>query len=392
MKRILFVHHTSEIGGGSFCLLNLLKEVDRDRFDPMVLLKNEGPLSEEITKLGIELHYMPMLQTVPYNKRLTAPSSIRMYHKIWKSFGEFHRIMKELCVDILYLNNSMLYPYLKVAKESGIRTVIHIREHWPLHEHRIQLRWFQKGISEYSDKIVAINEFSLSMVPGVEYKKRIIYDWIDFTDRDMPYNLNDLMGEDVSEKKIYLYTGGMQDLKGVCEVLESFSESCGDECRLLAMGVSFPEFKGFRGLVKRLLKSCGYKVPGMRVYDCLKRDSRITAVPMTYQIKNIIEQSYCVSSFFKIPHANLVLAESIILNTPVVAASTPESLEYSLNGELAMLCRFHDVKDFKETISDIDCRRADVMASMAEKSFVIKNKFDRERNAAVFREILESLV
>lgn len=391
MKRILFVHHTSEIGGGSYCLLNLLKEVDRDRFDPIVLLKNEGPLSEEVKNLGIEVVYMPMLQVVPYNKPLAMPASIRMYYNVWKSLGEFNRIMTELGVDILYLNNSLLYPYLKIAKASGVRTVIHIREHWPLHEHRIQLRWFQKWISDYSDKIVAINEFSQSMVPGVEEKKRVIYDWIDFTDRDKPCDLNDLMSEDVSGKKIYLYTGGMQDIKGVCEVLESFSELCGDEYRLLAMGVYTPEFKGVCGAVKRLLSLCGYKVPGMRVYDCLKRDHRIIAVPMTYQIKNIIEQSYCVLSFFKIPHANLVLAESIILNIPVVAASTPESLEYSLNGELAILCRFHDVKDFKNIISDIDFRRTEVLSRLTEKSFVIKNKFDREINAAVFREILESL-
>ena len=48
MKRILFVHHVSSIGGGSYCLLNLLKEVDQEKFQPVVLLQENGPLVSEI--------------------------------------------------------------------------------------------------------------------------------------------------------------------------------------------------------------------------------------------------------------------------------------------------------------------------------------------------------
>lgn len=36
MKKILFVHHVSFIGGASYCLLNLLKEFDRTLYKPVV--------------------------------------------------------------------------------------------------------------------------------------------------------------------------------------------------------------------------------------------------------------------------------------------------------------------------------------------------------------------
>ena len=57
MKRILFVHHVSSIGGGSYCLLNLLKEVDQEKFQPVVLLQENGPLVSEIEKLGIKVYF-----------------------------------------------------------------------------------------------------------------------------------------------------------------------------------------------------------------------------------------------------------------------------------------------------------------------------------------------
>ena len=51
MKSILYIHHTSVVGGASYCLLSVLKEVDLTRYTPTVLLKEKGPLVEEIEKL-----------------------------------------------------------------------------------------------------------------------------------------------------------------------------------------------------------------------------------------------------------------------------------------------------------------------------------------------------
>lgn len=390
MKKILFVHHSAEIGGGSYCLLNLLKAIDKTMFLPLVLLKNDGPLVEEINKLGIKVYFLSSLTAVPYNKPLFIPQSIRTYSNVYKSLKDFKDLLQELNIDVLYLNNSMLYPYLRIGREFGVQTAIHIREHWPIGEHTLQFRWFQKEISEYADKIVAINQYSASMIPGVEHKKVIIYDWIDFTDRDAPCDLSQLMGGDVSDKKVFLYTGGMQDMKGVCEVLESFSELCGEDSRLLAMGVHMPTFDGMRGRIKILLKYLGYNVPSVRIYEVLKRDDRIVTVPMTYQMKNIIRQSYCVLSYFKIPHANLILAESIILQTPVIAAKTPEALEYSLGGSLAELCDFLNIKEFQELITEIDKNVVDLKCRLQNSSYMIEQKFDRTVNVEIFNRLLKS--
>lgn len=391
MKRILFVHHSSEIGGGSYCLLNLLKEVDRKRFVPMVLLKNYGPLAVDIARLGVEVHYLPSLNAVPYNGSLLNPRYLKAYLDVLRSARKFKAALKEISPDILYLNNSMLYPYLKVGKSLEMSTAVHIREHWPLDEHKVQLSWYQNGISKFADHIVAINGYSASMIPGCESKKTIVYDWIDFTSRDSRHDLSDLMNEDVSDKKVYLYTGGMQSIKGACEVMETFTKVCSEDCRLLAMGTEVPRFDGFKGRLKLLLKKFGYKVPSVRIHEALLKDKRIVSVPATYALKSIIQQSYCVLSYFTIPHANLILAESIILNTPVIAVRTQESDEYSLNGDLAVLCQFGDIEGFEEAVSKTDISIPALKARLQARSYLVAERFDRERNARVFNKVLNEL-
>ena len=53
MKTILYVNHTSVVGGASYAMLRVIKEVDRSLYKPIVLLKQNGPLYDEIKSLGI---------------------------------------------------------------------------------------------------------------------------------------------------------------------------------------------------------------------------------------------------------------------------------------------------------------------------------------------------
>lgn len=393
IKKILFVHHVSHIGGGSFCLLNLLKEVERDKYEPIVLLQGDGPLVNEIHKLGIKVMFMSSLRTIPYNQSLFKYSSISTYWSVYHSQKHFQKILCEIQPDILYLNNTMLYPYLLTAHRYGVRTIIHIREHWPLDEHKIQLYVLSSYINKYADHLVAINKFSSSMVPKSNAKTTIIYDWIDFTNRDRPIDLNILSGEDLSDKKVFLYTGGMQNIKGTCEVFETFSKICDQNCRLIALGAERTiNYSGVRGFLKRLLALCGIKANSVRIYDALLRDSRIICSPPTYNIKSLLEQCYCVLSYFTIPHANLVLAESIISKTPIIAARTPESEEYSHNGEYAALFDFKKIDQFERVLADIDnwlpSLKQKLIKSGAEETALM---FDKKVNVEKFKNVLSEV-
>jgi hypothetical protein len=61
MMRILFVAPYGGFGGSENVLVNVLERLDRTRFEPHVLLLEQGPLSDRIRELGIPtlVQHMP---------------------------------------------------------------------------------------------------------------------------------------------------------------------------------------------------------------------------------------------------------------------------------------------------------------------------------------------
>lgn len=383
-KRVLFVHHISSIGGASFCMLNILKELDRCNIEPIVLLKNQGPLVEEIKKLGVEVVFFPQLTTIPYNYSFLKTSCWQRYIDVTCSQKYFNSILLKLKPEAVYLNNMMLYPYLKTCKKNGIKTIIHVREHWPLDRHVVQLGWAQKYVRKYADHLIAINQYSASMFAKSGVDTTIIYDWINLESRYKEVSFNDIFKEDTSRLKVYLFTGGVSSIKGTLSVLKLFHETIKDSnSRLLILGYNGIDKTNLdiRDRILLFLSRLGYKTYADKALDIIKQDKRIIGIPSTYYITDIYKQAFCMLSSFGIPHANLALAECISLETVCIAANTSESLEYSLNGELAFLFNINDQSDFERAYHRMVEKHDLMKKKLKNKSHIIRELFDRKRNA-----------
>ena len=335
-KRVLFMHQASTIGGGSYCLLNILKEIDKTNIQPVACLAGDGPLREEIEKLGIEVIIFRQMAAVPYNRTLCAISSLCSYYRVRKSINGFKRILADNKIDVVYLNNMMIYPYLKPAKECGCKTVLHCREHWPLNEHKTQLEWARNAVNNYCDKFIAINQYSASIFPDKE--ATIVYDWIDMDSRYKKLPMSKIFGENMTGKKVLLYTGGTSSIKGPDYILKAFTESVkGDEYRLLMLGCDSFLDRGLKHQIKMMLRCFGYHYWGYELQQIMNSDKRIRGIRGVYELCDLVMQSHCFVSYFRIPHANLALAENIILGNACIAADTEEAREYSGGGKYAML-------------------------------------------------------
>ena len=380
--KILFIYHTSMIGGGSYCLLNILREIDRDRFNPVVVLASYGPLVEEIRKLGIEVYVIKKMHVVPYNVSTFTPKRLRHAAEIIASFIPFRNLLLQVAPDIVYVNTMMMYPYLRVAKKMGIKTVVHVREHWPEGEHKWQRKIALDHIKKYADRIIAINTYSMSMLEDAKQPKTIVYDWIDLSQRNKPMPLEDVFEESLKDKKVYLYMGGMQVIKGPMEVIDVFTHDITDpKARLLVLGIKTNDMTGgIKGFIKNLLAKIGYTTYSKQVMDMIASDNRIKCIPSTYDVKNIYEQVYCILSYFKIPHANLALAESIITGTVNVAARTPESEEYSHQGELAQLFEINNEAAFLCAVKDVEDNYDMMKEKLSRDSHYVAEMFDKKTN------------
>ena len=388
--RVLFVHHVSSIGGGSYCLLNIIKGLDRSLFEPIVLLCENGTLVDELKKLDVEVVYMPSLTQIPYNHSLIRKDSIKAYYRVFQSFSFFESMLKDESIDIVYLNNMMISPYLIPSKKCGCKTVLHVREHWPLNDHKKQLEWLRKIVKNNCDLVVAINKYSASIFP--DNKPCVVYDWIDFENRYKKIPFSEIFGEDMSGKKVLLFTGGLDSrMKGADYVINAFAnEIKGDEYRLLILGgvISEPKWKR---KIKQLLLMIGID-RGVRMRNTIQSDYRIKCVPSVYELAHIIEQSYCFVSYFRVPHANLALAENIILGNPCIAADTEEAREYTGDGQYARLVAPNkpDVfaKELKLFLNNIDYWKEKAIEG---KPFVA-TLFDKTENIKRLNSSLISIV
>ncbi len=389
--KILFVHHVSTIGGASYCLLNIVRELDRSLFCPVVLLKDDGPLAEELHKDGVETVFFPEMSVIPYNKSLFARGSLAAYLSLRRSLPAFRGILLKHKADILYLNNMMLCGYLQAGRECGCKTVLHVREHWPLNEHKRQLKWVRDCVYRYADGLIAINKYSASIFP--DKPSKIVYDWIDVAGRDKRVPLDSVFNEDMAGKKVFLYMGGVQRIKGAYEVMKTFCARMKDEsCRLLVVGYTKElSGRGLAGKVKQIMYRLGIPTYEYKVKMLARQDSRVVCIPGFYEIMDVMRQACCLLSYYTIPHANLSLAEAIVVGTPVVAARTEESEEYSLGGRLAILYKMNDIDAFESAVKEFAAGNGKDDSAAGDRK-IVAEMFSRERNVRLLTGTLLDLV
>lgn len=390
---ILYIFHVSIIGGGSFCLLNMIKKLDRKHYNPIILLKNRGPLCTELEKIGATVFIEKTISTVPYNRSIFEIGSINQIISVILSLKKIKYWIRKVDADIVHINTMMMYPYALPAHKLGKKVIIHMREHWPSNQHQIQFKIAQRMIDKYSNKIIAINKTSAEVI-GLPQKTQIIYDWIDFDKRDEFINFKKLFGNDFKSLKIFLFVGGLQKIKGALEVIQIFYEQIHEKnARLLFVGCNEKCYdnRGYKAKIKALLRIMGLPVYSDKIKSIAQKDDRIVLIPSTYQIKSLIEQAFCLVSFPTIPHANLPIAEAIWLGKPIISADTPEAQEYSNNGESAILFKMNNKDEFKKALTYALENDTQIEESAKNGSKNIQLMFDSKRNSNLLNDAYKRL-
>ena len=384
--KILFVHHVSSYGGASFCLLNIIRELDRKNFLPTVLLKDEGPLVTELNKLKVRVIFEKSLTTVPYNTPFYSPKNTIEWLKLYFSLKKVKKIFKNSSASVIYLNTMMMHPYARIGRLTGKSVILHVREHWPKNQNTIQLKYAKNLIKKYANHIVAINKTSAEMV-DIPERTTIIFDSVDFSNR-----CNNAKQKIINqtEKKTFLFLGGTQRIKGALDVVKVFDElTQSHKIELLILGLSNSSRKNIKYIIKSFLNLIGIYTYSEKIRRIVNNNPNIYTQQSTYKVKEIIEQSYCVVSYPTIPHAILPIAESIWLEKPVISADTPEAREYSENGKGAVLFEMNNSEDFKRKILYVLRNYDEIkMKTKLTKNF-IQEKFSINKNTKLLNNTLK---
>lgn len=115
--RILYIEGSGDLkGGGQISLLKLLENLDRDRFEPVVIVPFKGNLTSQIESLGIKIVVTPM--DSPKKK----PFAFHFF------IGKLRKVIFEQKIDIVHANTSRSVFYGGLAaKPLKIPVIWHVR-------------------------------------------------------------------------------------------------------------------------------------------------------------------------------------------------------------------------------------------------------------------------
>lgn len=120
--KVLFVSHSGYIAGAEKCLFTLVKNLDRARFEPVVVLPCSGPLKDKIDGLGIKTivrHLVPWIYPL---------ANIQADRGMMSRAEGLASLIEDEGIDIVHTNTS-------TVAEGAIAARMAMRPHvWHLHE------------------------------------------------------------------------------------------------------------------------------------------------------------------------------------------------------------------------------------------------------------------
>ena len=158
-KRILLIHHGAGIAGAPISMLQLAAGLDHDRFEPVVVFTDDGPIGEFARDMNVPVEIVPMPSAFFYST--LAPLRAR---GLW-SFVRYYRqsvarardLVRRIEPDLVHLNTSVLVPVAVGVKQTGTPIVWHVRE--PPGPNPVLRRWLINQITSLSDHIIANSEY-----------------------------------------------------------------------------------------------------------------------------------------------------------------------------------------------------------------------------------------
>ena len=162
---VLYVHQDGNLSASAISLRNLLQALDREQFQPRVLLGGSGTTgqSEMDAQPFFESLGIPV-DTIPIKGFWTAPGTPWYRGDYYRNFLALFPnppLMKYLTqqnVDLIHINDKAMLSAGLAASRLGLPIVWHLRSTYRLSHSRMQALISRFGIKRSADHLIAISE------------------------------------------------------------------------------------------------------------------------------------------------------------------------------------------------------------------------------------------
>lgn len=342
MKNILFIHQSAELYGSDKTLLLVLKNLDKSKFNPLVVLPQEGPLKEELENENIEVVIAPVLKLS--RKMFTIWNSIQIFKDLKKGISILEELHKKHHFDLIYSNTLAVLLGMIFAKKRKIKHLWHVHE--IIVHPKIIAGIFPKLLNKYADLIVCNSNATLKNLVQrkelIAQKSVVIYNGMDpinselpvATKKDFGYNDNDI---------IITLVGRISRLKGhkwlLTTLVKHFSASTNIKVVFVGSPVAGQEY--YATEIEQFIAENQLEAT-VKILPFTKNLSKIWDITDIALMPSTEAESF-----------GLVAAEAMLAKKPVIASSHGGLKEIVIDNQTGFLVEPNNVEAFSEALTKL---------------------------------------
>ncbi len=179
MYSLLFVHQSAELYGSDKILLTLVRGLDRRQYESIVMLPEEGPLSEALRMSGVTVYIVPVVKlsraSLSFHRLLKLPI------ETLQAIRAMNRALVERRIDLVHSNTLAVLGGALWAKINQVPHLWHVHE-IIVHPKAARLL-FPRLINLFADRVVcnsrATMENLLKIQPKLINKTITIWNGLD---------------------------------------------------------------------------------------------------------------------------------------------------------------------------------------------------------------------
>ena len=175
-KNILYVSHfNGKMTGAESSLLNIIRNLERNRYRPIVVCRSQGVFTETLNAMGVEVIYLdfPVLCGALDNQ-CGIREGFSFLRDTLKSARDLNRVIGKKRIDLVHSNISVILLGVFIARFKGIPHVWHVREILPEGPWK---KLFSIFIPLLSGKVIAVSYASSQAFSS--RKCAVIHDGVD---------------------------------------------------------------------------------------------------------------------------------------------------------------------------------------------------------------------
>lgn len=376
-KRILFFHHSGNLGGAPKSLSYLIKELDKDIYDPFLVMINHGPGETLFRNLNIPVFVDKKIK--PFwgseGSNINWKVFIKNFTGFLSTYKRAKQIINKLNPEIIHLNTTCFFPVAMAAKKvnSNIKVISHVRE--PLRK-TLPGKILKYMNYYFVDQFVSISRFDESTIKHKD-NSLVVYNAVDFEEFDIrnrtKHFCNELGIKDDEILVTYLgriiFQNGLEYLIEAARLLQNFPK-----VKIAVTGFTEEDDK-YQNKIKKEIK----EIPNL------------INVPFRTDAPNVISSSDLIVFPSVVPHFARSVIEAAAMGKPSIASNIGGPAELIISGETGLLVPPRNSKALANAIKYL-AEDEFLRYSMGQKAYELaKENYDSKRNAKRIFEIYEDL-